>query len=81
MKVVIKIEKLVRKQCLIPLIQLKLQILSLLLSNRMLPNHQCGFSDVRLSDRQQEFSDICLLDHKQRFGDIRSKIANDQNDA
>jgi hypothetical protein len=71
----------VRKQCLLPLVQLKLQILSLLLSNRMSPNGQCEFSNIRLSDHQQEFSDICLPDHQQSFSDIRSKIANDQNDA
>jgi hypothetical protein len=81
MKVAIKIEKLVRKQCLIPLIQLKLQILSLLLSNRMSPNHQPEFSDIRLSDRQKKISNLCLPHHEQQFSDRRSEIANDQNDA
>jgi hypothetical protein len=79
--IAIKIEKLVRKQCLFPLIQLKLQILLLLLSNRMLLNCQCEFSDIRLSDCQQKFSDICSPDHKQRFSDRKGKMANNQNDA
>ncbi len=74
-------EKLVRKQCLLPLIQLKLQILSLLLSDRMSPNRQPESSDIRLSDRQQKFSVLCLPDHKQQFSDRRSEIANNRNDA
>jgi hypothetical protein len=70
-----------RKQCLLPLIQSMLQILLLLLSDRMLPNHQHEFSDIRLSDRQQEFSDISSPDQKQQFSNKRIKIANVQNDA
>jgi hypothetical protein len=71
----------VRKRCLLPLIQLKLQILSLLLSNKDVAKLPREFSDNRLSDRQQEFSDIFLPDQKQLFSDIRSKIASNQNDA
>jgi hypothetical protein len=56
-------------------------IVSLLLSNRMLPNCQREFSNIRLSDRQQEFSDICSPDQKRQFSNVRSKITNDQNDA
>ncbi len=68
----LRLEKLVRKLCLLPLIQIKLQILLLLLSNRMLPSCQSEFSDIRMSYHQQVFSDTCLPDHKQRFSNIRS---------
>jgi hypothetical protein len=61
-----------------PLIQLKLQILLLLLSDRMSPNCQPEFSNIRLSDRQRKFSNLCSPDHKQRFSDRRSRIANNQ---
>jgi hypothetical protein len=62
-----------RKQCLLPLTQLELQILSLLLSNRMLPNCQRAFSDIRTLDHQQVFSNTCSPDYKQRFSEEKKK--------
>ncbi len=70
-----------RKQCLLPLIKLKLQILLLLLSNRMLQNHQREFSNTRTSDSQWIFSDLCSPDYKHQFSNKRSQIASNQNDA
>ncbi len=56
----LRLEKHVRNQCLLPLIQKMLQILSLLLSDGMLSNCQHEFSDIRTSDCQQIFSDTRL---------------------
>ncbi len=67
-----------RKQCLLPLILLKLQILLLLLSNKDVAKLPREFSDNRLSDSLWEFSDIFSPDHKQWF---KNEIASDQNDA
>ncbi len=63
-----------RKQCLLPLIQLKLQILLLLLSDKDVAKLPREFSANRSSDRQQEFRDILSPDQSDDLAILEAKL-------